>query len=441
MSTEDTDSNKTPDNSNPPDTKTNNEPVESKTSDKNINNKANIKDLVKIPFVKDLIVKLDVLKNGIITERKKYTDQIKQLQSEMDMKSEIIRNLTNDKLELEKELEDLKKELEKKGNARGFFKMATNLLASQQLSGIFGVKNDANNNNKNVNNNVNENNVNEENNNNNTETENSTSENNEEVKKLNEEIKKLNEEISSLKFENETYLQKMNATLEDNENRRLEYKKTIKNQTENIKSLEEKIKKMKEDNLILQNKINDSNKIYAQSYREREHFENLLKDFKNSKDDAITQLNSCLEKCGRLMAENETYKELIYIHEMDLGKLAQKLDEYKDLLLKVHLRNQIYHVTKIGILNNKEINIIFAQDLKGNYVMKIDEGEKQWMINIQDVEYAKMISKNKVEISYMYNAKKYKITVIVSELIIDQFVNAYKNFYTESINLQNKVSF
>ena len=188
MSTEDTDSNKTPENSNPPDTKTNNEPVESKTSDKNINNKANIKDLVKIPFVKDLIVKLDVLKNGIITERKKYTDQIKQLQSEMDMKSEIIRNLTNDKLELEKELEDLKKELEKKGNARGFFKMATNLLASQQLSGIFGVKNDANNNNKNVNNNVNENNVNEENNNNNTETENSTSENNEEVKKLNEEI-------------------------------------------------------------------------------------------------------------------------------------------------------------------------------------------------------------------------------------------------------------
>ena len=430
MSTEDTDSNKSQENSNTTiTTKTDNTSIDQNSSNNTTNNNTNVKDLVKIPFVKDLLVKIDVLKNGIISERKKntiLTDQLKQLQSEISMKSEIIRNLTNEKLELEKEIEFQKKQLEKRGNEGGFFKIASNLLASQQLSGIFGTKNEeANNNNNNANNN---------NTNSSIEAESSSSTNN-------DEIKKLNEEIALLKFENETYLQKMNATLEDNENRRLEYKKTIKDQTEKIKSLEEKIDSMREDNFKLQSKIDVSNQMNAQSYREREHFENLIKDFKRSKEDALLQLNNCLEKCGKLMEENQTYKESLLTHEMDNGKLAQKLAEYKNILLKVNLRNQIYHVTKIGFVNNTEINIIFGQDKEGNYVMRLDEGEDEWLINIQDVEYVKVVDKNKVEIRYMYNAKKYCMTVIVSELVIDQFVDAYKNFYAESMKKQNKISF
>ena len=41
----------------------------------------------------------------------------------------------------------------------------------------------------------------------------------------------------------------------------------------------------------------------------------------------------------------------------------------------------------------------------------------------------------------MYKAKKYCINVLVDELVIDQFVEAYKNFYSESMKNQNKINF
>ena len=420
MSAENNDSNKSP-------------TIKTKASNKSDSNNQDdeeVQELVKIPFVKDLLVKIDVLKNGILSERKKntiLTDQLKQLQSEVSMKSEMIRNLTSEKLELQKEIEFQKKQLAKKENeGGGFFKMASKLIDSQQLSGIFGVKNEENNNdnnNNNVNNNVNNN-----------EKENSSSANN-------DEIKKLNEEIALLKFENETYLQKMNSTLEDNENRKLESKKTIKSQSEKIKTLEEKIDKMREDNYKLQSKIDVSDQMNVLSHKERENFENIIKDVKKEKEDALLQLNNCLEKCGKLLEENQNYKNSLLVHEADSGKMAQKLAEYKNLLLKVNLRNQIYQVKKIGFMSDEEINIIFGRDKNGNYIMRIDEGEDTWIVNIQDVEYVKMIDKDKVEISYMYNAKKYRMPVIVSELVIDQIVDAYKNFYSESIKKQNKISF
>ena len=58
----------------------------------------------------------------------------------------------------------------------------------------------------------------------------------------NSEIRKLHETISQLKFENETYMQKMNSTLEQAENTKLEFKNELKTYTDKIKSLEDEIK-------------------------------------------------------------------------------------------------------------------------------------------------------------------------------------------------------
>ena len=64
-------------------------------------------------------------------------------------------------------------------------------------------------------------------------------------------------------------------------------------------------------------------------------------------------------------------------------------------------------------------------------------------MNIQDVEYVNRVegNKNKAEIGYMYKAKKYKITVLVDELVVEQFVEAYKIFYLESMKDQNKIAY
>ena len=82
-----------------------------------------VKDLIKIPYVKELLVKLDVLKNGIISERKKNKENeshIKQLESDLNLKISQIKDLTEAKSDLEKQLELEKKKLAKK--EEGFLK-------------------------------------------------------------------------------------------------------------------------------------------------------------------------------------------------------------------------------------------------------------------------------------------------------------------------------
>ena len=73
----------------------------------------NKKDLIKVPFVKDLIVKVDVLKNGVLNERKKTTTlakKIEELESEIKTKTEQIKNLMQEKNDLEKKLSEKEKE-------------------------------------------------------------------------------------------------------------------------------------------------------------------------------------------------------------------------------------------------------------------------------------------------------------------------------------------
>ena len=112
------------------------------------------------------------------------------------------------------------------------------------------------------------------------------------------------------------------------------------------------------------------------------------------------------------------------------------------MLIKVNLRNQIYHVKKVGLVSHNWIDITFGQDKDGNYVMRIyDKKGNIELINIQDVKSVNQVNEksNKVEIKYMHKSKKYCINDFVNELVIHQFVEAYKNFYSESMKSTNRV--
>ena len=39
----------------------------------------------------------------------------------------------------------------------------------------------------------------------------------------------------------------------------------------------------------------------------------------------------------------------------------------------------------------------------------------------------------------MYKSKKHNLSVLVNELVVDQFLDAYKNYYSECIKRQNKI--
>lgn len=396
----------------------------------NNNNKSNssgdnlgVKELIKIPYVKDLLVKIDVLKNGIKSERNKnkiYENQIKQLESELNSKIEQIQTLSQSKLQIEKELALEKKQLEKK--EEGFLKMASLLNSSSQNSGKFIVPN--------------KNNENDENNN-------DAKNSNLASIMTSEEVIKLNEEITQLKFDNEALKKRMDISLEENENRKLEYQTIIKAQTTKINSLEEELKKIKNEKEELYQRVNSNKSLYTQSIKEREHYNNLLNEYKKGKEEAIRQLNACLEKCSKLMEENREIKDSITIHQKDATKMAEKLAEYKNMLIKTNLRNQMFHVIKLGLISNQDIDIYFGQDKDGNYVMRIDDKDKIDLINIQDVDYITPIekTKNKVQISYMHKSKKIKMNVLVDDYVIDQFVETFKNFYSESVKVQNKLAY
>ena len=362
-------------------------------------------------FVKDLLVKLDVLKKGIVDERKEtslLSLKIKNLEDEIKNKNKEIGKLILEKSTLieQNTHDDI-------ANITGTFEKAENKNAEKALI----------------------------------------------IAK--EEIRKLNEQIVNLKLEQETRNTKMKKTNEDTEDLKKEYQvqikllseandsiikelKTLKNENKNIKKeLEEEKKKNENSKDIIETEsikdlirqkeilIREKDKLIL----EKEHFEALIKDYKKSKDEAMAQLDACLKKNGELVLENSTYRDSIYAHEEDQGKMAQKLAEYKNMILNMSLRNQVFHVKKLGLISQNEIDIIFGRDKNGNYVMRIDEKNNSEMIDILDVESVSQNEKkeNRIDISYMYNSKKYNISVLVHELVVDQFLDAYKNYYSESI--------
>ena len=125
--------------------------------------------------------------------------------------------------------------------------------------------------------------------------------------------------------------------------------------------------------------------------------------------------------------------------------MALKLTEYKTGILTMNLRNQVFHVKKAGLIQqiaHSEIDIIFYRENFGNFYMKIEDNKNNVeIVNILDVESVKISDKkkNKVDISYMYKSKKINLSVLVHELVVDQFIDTYKNFYQESMKSQNKV--
>ena len=48
------------------------------------------------------------------------------------------------------------------------------------------------------------------------------------------------------------------------------------------------------------------------------------------------------------------------------------------------------------------MDITFGQDKNNNFVMKLDDGNSASLVNIEDIESVKQLSKNKLEIYYMY---------------------------------------
>ena len=367
-------------------------------------------------FVKDLLVKVDILKKGVVDERKKTTilaTKIKQLEEEINSKNNEIKKLNQEKINLET------KTNEENNN---------NIITDKQTENALSI--------------------------------------------AKEDIRKLNEQIINLKLEQETATNKMNKTLDETEDLKKEYQTQIKllseansNQLKDIKNLKSEKAKLEQDLEEANKKLNtpqtptpppemirerelllrEREQLLRQKDQlisEKEHFEALLKDYKKSKEEAIVQMEACLKKNGEMAIEIQNLKDTLQTKEVNASKMAQKLAEYKSNLLIMNLRSYAFHAKRVGLINHNELDIIFTKDNHGNYVMIIEEKNVSDSINILDVESVNQPDKkkNKVDISYMFKSKKYNISVLISEYVIDLFIETYKNFYAEGMKVQNLIN-
>lgn len=396
------------------------------------------RELRNIPYVNDLCVKIEVLKKGIIEGRKKnsaLTAQNKQLEIELDRKENEIRKLCKEKVDLENQLQLEKKKLAKKEES--FLNMANAFGNSSAINKTnkFGLQSPTVNNTNKFGLHININNIFKKN-------EEKTKENENTMINFinnNETIDNLNAEIEKLKLENGTYKKKYSDLSIHDENLKNELKGLIKAQSEKIFNIEENNKQLKIENQKLLNELEQKNKIMKEINEKKLYFERMIQELEENKKIVHNQLQNCLNKCEKLVLENQTYRERLHQHQIDETMLGEKLAEYKNIIIKINTKVQIYQVLKVGLINNSRMDITFGQDKDNNYVMRIDDDSKKVeLINILDVNYFKLIGKNRVEISYMYESRKKTFTVIVEEIIIDQFMDAYKNFFSEAIKAQTK---
>ncbi len=342
-------------------------------------------------YVKDLIMKMNILSNGLVNERKKSAllqKKNEELQKQYEIKE-------NECLELNKKIKDL--ESFKK-------KFSQNNLNTKE--------NEITNNDK-INNEI--------------------------------IIQKFADEISSLKLENEDLKIKLNNSMTNLDNKIKQYSKIIEVQTEKLTKKETENMELKKNIFELNEKINNNSNITKEEIenlkKEKNHFEILFKQTENEKKELKNKYEESLNNIKNLEEEKKNNLEKIHQQEINGIKLAQKLTEYKNLLIELNTKIQIFHVQRINTFTKSEMDITFGKDKNNNFVMKIDDGNSASLVNIEDIESVKQLDKNILEIKYMFNSKKYKINIIIDELIIDQFITAYNDFYLRSVKEKNNIKY
>ena len=346
------------------------------------------------PYIKDLLIKFDVLKKALVEERKK-TQSLEKKITEMQVYSS---NKDNEIAELCKAKHDLESQLvlEKKkteGKDLNFSKIK-NFFKSNGLNG------------------------------------------NSDDKSLHYE-----EKISQLEFEKETIQTRLNKAFEQYENYKLEYKQLINIQTAKLKNLEDNVASLTKENNELKTRLGQGTENSIKIQMEREHFEEIIHQLRSEKNDAIDKMKKVLDRFEELQLEADSYKSILHRHEIENAKLAQKLAEYKNMMIDLNTHIHIFHVTKVNSLMNKEVDIIFGEAEDGGFIMKVKDDKSEFYVNIEDVEYVKIVDRGTIEIAYMLNSKNKKMTILINELIQDQFVQVYNDFFAKNMRKNNHLPY
>lgn len=317
--------------------------------------------------IKDLMLKLQVLKNGVIDERNKNSElekEITRLKKENKNFEELFTKKENEIIVLSREKYELisKLDIEKqKTENNSSSNQLTNLI-----SGIFQKRDSG-------------------------------------ANITDSELKKLQNEVHDYQLENNILKSKIEDQSLDFEKCKIEYKNLISLQLEKMKKLEntisEKNKQIEENNKKLEVMFENFKNFDIQKTTFESRILELEKDNLNREEKIVELLLKLEDKDNLLMS----YKDNLTRHEIESSEMAKKLAELKNAIIESNMVIQSFKCKKMGALFDSDLEITFGRTDEDEYVMIInDDGEHEY-INVEDIEYLKTNDKANdiVDLSYL----------------------------------------
>ncbi len=338
--------------------------------------------------IKDLLIKLQILAQGLIIERKKssnYLEKIKHYEELIQTKDQSITDLNKDKFDLQSKLS-----LERSKNGP---KKKTGKIGN--LVGNFFSDN-----------------------------------------QNNEKLTQLEQEINKLKYEKKNLLQSLAEDKEKFEQEQMKLQTSIALQTTKINQLEKEKEDLREElrNLAMQRE--SVNKMIQDFEDNKYKYDEQYKKFKLENEEYIKQATDSLirleEKNKECYQKDKALKDLKKERDDLIGKLVEMKKEMKNQ----KIRKIDFKVEKVeGLLShNKQMTITFNKDEKTNkfeMIIKYDNNkeEKINIMNINDFKKSNEKDKNKFDINYVSNGKNVKLVVKIHELLADFFFQTYRDFF------------
>ena len=338
--------------------------------------------------IKDLMMKIQVLRTGVIDERNKNSEieremsklktHVKDLENNLTDKENIIVSLSKEKYELVSKLDIEKQKIESNSGSNQF---------TNYISGIFQKRDSQS--------------------------------------FINEsEFKKLQNENKDYQIENAILKKKIEDQSLDFEKCKIEYQNLINLQLDKIKKLDhivmDKNKGIDENNKKLEIMFENYKKFDIEKTKYESQIADYLKENK-LREDKIVELLLKLEDKEHII---ESYKESLSRHEVESSELARKLAELKNAIIETNMVIQSFKCEKIGAIFNTDIEITFGRTDDDEYVMILKEDDLQEYINVEDIEFMRTNDKfmDMIDLCYL-------VRVIYFNLIIFRKRASILNFH------------
>ena len=333
---------------------------------------------------RDLLIKLQILTNGLVDERKKsasYLQKIKELEKTLQQKENELVDLNKEKFDLKSALaiEKSKKAIKKEESGGFFSRRRGNTVDLGKLS-------------------------------------------------------EYEELINQQKFEIKDLTSRLMDEKETFDQQKIKFQTLITLQNQQMKELNDKITKLNEENNQLLKKQENVNLMLVKFEVDKKSYEDKFNEYEQEKKNLEKQNTEQKVEIENLKNDNEKKDNEIKTNKKLLDELAVKLNSMKMELLDRQLSPKSFKVEKIkdGVMGSKKLMTVkfYKNSVKDTYEIMFIQGDEKESVNLLDLSKFSINDKtpNRVDVSYIVNEKAKTISFLVHELLIDYFFQTYRDF-------------